>query len=146
MYVYCNTGKRHSFGTGKPILGCYPGANIVQPNHYNDVIMSTIASQITGLAIVYSTVYSGADQRKHQSSATLAFVQGPVNSPHKGPVTRKMVPFDDVIMTTNSPRAQFPTRRTKFEECKTVSLGFRPNIINSSLSCPSYPDNYMKIC
>ena len=51
----------------------------------------------------YSTVYSGADQRKHQSSASQAFVQGihrsPVNSPHKGLVTRKMFPFDDVIMT-----------------------------------------------
>ena len=44
--------------------------------HYNDVIMSTIASQITSFAIVYSTVYSGADQRKHQSSASLAFVRG----------------------------------------------------------------------
>ena len=70
--------------------------------HHNDVILSTIASQITSLAIVYSTVYSGADQRKHQSSASLAFVRGihrgPVNSPHKGPVTRKMFPFDDVIM------------------------------------------------
>ena len=48
------------------------------------------------------TVYSGADQRKHQSSASLAFVRGihrwPVNSPHEGPVTQKMFPFDDVIM------------------------------------------------
>ena len=65
-------------------------------------IMSAMASQITSLTIVYSTVYSGADQRKHQSSASLAFVQGiqrgPVNSPNKGPVTRKMFPFDDVIM------------------------------------------------
>ena len=70
--------------------------------HYDDVIMSTIASQITSLTIVYSTVYSGADQSKHQSSASLAFVwgihRGPVNSPHKWPVTRKMFPFDDVIM------------------------------------------------
>ena len=49
--------------------------------HYNDVIMSMIASQITNLTIVYSTVYSGADQRKHQSSASLAFVQGI----HRGP-------------------------------------------------------------
>ena len=44
----------------------------------------------------------GTDQRKHQSSASLAFVRGihrwPVNSPHKGPVTRKMFPFYDVIM------------------------------------------------
>ena len=64
--------------------------------------MSAMASQITSLTIVHSTVYSGADQRKHQSSASLAFVRGnhrgPVNSPHKGPVTRKMFPFDDAIM------------------------------------------------
>ena len=64
--------------------------------------MSVIASPITSLRSVYSTVYSGADQRKHQSSASLAFVReiqrGPLNSPHKGPETRKMFPFDDVIM------------------------------------------------
>ena len=64
--------------------------------------MSSLASQITSLTIVYSTVYSRVDQRKHQSFASLAFVwgihRGPVNSPHKGPVTRKMFPFDDVIM------------------------------------------------
>ena len=58
--------------------------------YYGDVIMGAIASQITSLTIVYSTVYSDADQRKHQSSA--------VNSPHKLPVTRKKFPFDDVIM------------------------------------------------
>ena len=45
-------------------------------NHYNDVIMGAIASQITSLTIVYSIVYSDADQRKHQSSASLAFVRG----------------------------------------------------------------------
>ena len=70
--------------------------------HYNDVIMDAIASQITSLTIVYSTVYSDADQRKHQSFASLAFVRGshrgPVNSPHKWPITRKMCQFDDVIM------------------------------------------------
>ena len=64
--------------------------------------MGAMAYEITSLTIVYSTVYSGADQRKHQSSASLAFVRGihrwQVNSPHKGPVTRKMLPFDDVIM------------------------------------------------
>ena len=62
--------------------------------NYSDVIKSTMASQITSLTIVYSTIYSGADQRKHQNSASLAFVQGihrlPVNSPHKGPITRQM--------------------------------------------------------
>ena len=71
-------------------------------NHYGDVIMGAIVSQITSLTILYSTVYADADQRKHQSSASLAFVwgihRGPVNSPHKWPVTRKMFPFDDVIM------------------------------------------------
>ena len=71
-------------------------------HHHGDVIMDAIASQITSLTIVYSIVYSDADQRKHQSSASLAFVRGihrgPVNSPHKWPVTRKMFPFDDVIM------------------------------------------------
>ena len=45
-------------------------------SHYNDVIMTTVASQITSLTVVYSTVYSEADQRKHQSSASLAFVWG----------------------------------------------------------------------
>ena len=65
--------------------------------------MGAMASQITSLTIVCSTVYSGADQIKHQSSAWLALcVRGiprwPVNSPHKGPVTRKRFPFDDVIM------------------------------------------------
>ena len=75
------------------------GSNL---QHYNDVIMGAITSQIISLMIVYSIVYSDADQRKHQSSASLAFVRGihrgPVKSPHKWPVTRKMFPFDDVIM------------------------------------------------
>ena len=62
--------------------------------HYDDVIMSAIASQITSLTIVYSTVYPGADQSKHQSSASLAFVWGI----HRGPVTQKRFTFDDVIM------------------------------------------------
>ena len=65
-------------------------------------IFSVMASQITSLTIAYSTVYSGTDQRKHQSSASLAFVRGihlwPMSSPHNEPVTRKMFPFDDVIM------------------------------------------------
>ena len=75
-------------------------------HHYNDAAMSSMASQITSLTIVYSTVYSDADQRKHQSSASLAFVREihrwPVNSPHKWPVTRKKFPFDDVIITMHS--------------------------------------------
>ena len=69
---------------------------------YSDVTLSAMASQITSITIVCSTVYSGADQRKYQSSASLAFVSGihrwPFNSPHKGPVTRKKFPLDDAIM------------------------------------------------
>ena len=64
--------------------------------------MGTIASQITCVSIDYSTFCSGADERKHQSSTSLALVREihwlPVNSPHKVPVTRKLFPFDDAIM------------------------------------------------
>ena len=71
-------------------------------NHYSDVIMSAVASQITGVSIVCLAVCSGADQWKHPSFASLAFVrvihQWLVNSPHKGPVMRKMFPFDHVVM------------------------------------------------
>ena len=81
-----------------PVLVC----ECKKLGHYNDIIMGTISSLITSLTILYSTVYSDTDQRKHQSSASLAFVWGihrsPVNSPHKWPVTQKMSPFDDVIM------------------------------------------------
>ena len=70
--------------------------------HYSDVIMGNMAYQINRLMIVNSTVHSGADQRNHQSSVSLAFVRGihrwPVTSPHNWPVTRKMFPFDDAIM------------------------------------------------
>ena len=70
--------------------------------HFNDVIMGAMASQLTSLTNVYSTVYSVADQRQHQSSASLAFVRGihpgPVNSRHKRPVTRKMFPY---LMTSS---------------------------------------------
>ena len=64
--------------------------------------MRPMASQITSLTVVYTTLYSEEDKRKHQSSASLAFVWGihrwPVNSPHKWSVRWRMLPFDDVIM------------------------------------------------
>ena len=70
--------------------------------HYSEVIKRTMESQFTGVSIVCTTVCSGADQEKYQSSASLAFVRRihrwPANFPHKGPVTRKMFPFDDVIV------------------------------------------------
>ena len=99
-------------------------------HHYSDVIMGTMTSQITSLTIVYSTVYSGADQRKHQSSASLAFVwgvnRGPVNSPHKWPVTRKMFPFDDVIMMVLG-WFLFPL----FPQWVSVTLALAPCNLNS---------------
>ena len=77
-------------------------AIVIPRQLYNDVIMNARASQSTGVSVFYSTVCSGADLRKHQSSASLDFVRRihrwPVNSPHKWPVTWKMLPFDDVIM------------------------------------------------
>ena len=48
---------------------------LIHPYHYCDAIMSAMASQITSITIVYSNVYSGTDQRKHQSSASLACVR-----------------------------------------------------------------------
>ena len=73
--------------------------------------MGAMASHTASLTIAYSTLHSGADQRKHQSSVSLAFVRGihrwPVNSPQKGPVTRKMFPFDDVIMDAKNSFKQF---------------------------------------
>ena len=85
----------------------YRKHNFIFVCHYNDVIMGAIASQITSLTIVYSIVYSDADQRKHQSSASLAFVRGihrgPVNSPHKWPVTRKMFPSSWLVVLLKSP-------------------------------------------
>ena len=75
---------------------------VLVKQHYNDIVMDAMASEITTLTIVYLTVYSGVDQRKYQTSAPLAFMGGihrsPMNFPHKWLVTRKMFPFDDVIM------------------------------------------------
>ena len=85
-------------------LIAYKGASYIRDLtvHYSGIIMGVMASQITSLTIVYSTIYSGADQRKHQSSASMVFVWGihwwPVNFPHKWPVTWKMFPSDDIIM------------------------------------------------
>ena len=80
------------------------------------------------LSIVCSNGCSGADQRKHQSSASLAFVKGihrwPVNSPHKGPVTRKMFSFDDVIMWHNiSPHVTTNTNTRSIYHASTSITG-----------------------
>ena len=64
--------------------------------------MGAVAPQVTRPTTVYPTAHPVADQRKHQSSASLALARGihrrSMNHPHKWPATRKMFPFDDVIM------------------------------------------------
>ena len=93
--------------------------------------MSAIASQITSLTIVYSTVYLDADQRKYQSSASLTFVweihRGRVDSPHKWQVTRKMFPFDNVIM--------FQQATNISQECDgDHTRGLMPQVIMNNLN------------
>ena len=96
--------------------------------HYIDAIMGAMAFQITSLTIVYSTVKPKADRRKHQSSVSLASVRGihrwSVNSPHKGAVTRKMFPFDDVIMIVK-PLSLFPLDNTFWSCTSTHHLSWR---------------------
>ena len=101
--------------------------------HYCDVMMDTKASQITSLAIVYSTVYSDADKRRHQSSVSLAFVWGihrwPVNSPHKWQLTRKMFPFDFVIMLKYSNKIW---KHQSAEILSAVSIEYRKHLFRYS--------------
>ena len=63
-----------SYDYADVLLGLF--SNLKWNEHYDDVIMSTMASQITSLTVVYSTIYSDADQRKHQTPVSLAFVWG----------------------------------------------------------------------
>ena len=122
--------------------------------NYNDVIMSALASQNTSFMFVYSTVYSGSDQRKHQISALLAFVRGihrcPLNSPHKGPVMRKMFPFDDVIICNDSQQwHNHLVRQKSFLLCnvwtlwlwycvRTTEMGIVQSIVKVLLTCKMY--------
>ena len=113
-------------------------------NPYKGDIMGAIASQITSLTIVYAIVYSDADQRKHQSSWSLAFLRGihrgPVNSPHKLPVTRKMFPFDDVIMSRSlgadvccSYFARFLNENICIEQTNRLAFGVTTEIMINNL-------------
>ena len=78
-----------------------PTSSTLSTTHYNAITMGAMASQITSLAIVYATVYSDADKKNIKAPRYWpgwGIPRGPVNSPHKWPVTRKMVQFDDIIM------------------------------------------------
>ena len=85
--------------------------------------MGAVVSQITSLTIVNATVYSGADQRKHQSSEPLAFVRGihrgPVNILHNGPLTRKKFPFDEVNICNSF---QLRLKRGQMNALKEISM------------------------
>ena len=98
--------------------------------HQSDVTMVAMAYQITNLTIVYSSIYSGADQRKHQSSASQAFVRWPMNSPHKGPVTRKMIPFNDVITSVHN-MMQYYCVTSSFELISMVDNTYTPHYVLS---------------
>ena len=73
-------------------------STVLLTNHYSEIIISTMISQVTGVSAICST----ADQRKYESTVSLAFLRRihwwPVDSPHKRPVMQKMFPFDDVLM------------------------------------------------
>ena len=99
LHISCVVTRNYAMGR---VMQARLSRYLVLILHSSDVIMSAMASQSTCVFIVCSTVCSSADQRKHQNTASLAFVRGihrwPVDSAHKGLVTRKMFPFDDAIM------------------------------------------------
>ena len=98
--------------------------------------MSAMVSQIIGVTIVYATVSSDTHQRKYPSSASLAFEwlinQCPVISPHKGPETRKMIPFDDFTMNGHNPWSQSVQKRRSMLPYHMIV-----NAVNSSNLCPN---------
>ena len=120
--------------------------------HYNDVIMSAMASQITGVSIVWSTLCSATQQRKLQSSASLAFVRGirrwPVNSPHKGSVTQEMFPFDDVIIFLPVYSSRLPRLRFVFlhRHSERSTLPEEIGLLLLDLVKPVRERDFMEIC
>ena len=120
---------------------CFPTSWV----YYCDDIMGAMASQITSLTIVYLAVHSGTDQRKHQSSTSLAFVRGihrwSVNSPHKWPVTWKMFPFDDIIINYGKSAVGI---LEKFDQAITrQTLSWSMVLIITGLSCSIFKMAYL---
>ena len=121
--------------------------------HYNDIMMSAMASQITSLTIVYfAIVYAQnkrRDQRKHRSSASLAFVRGihwwPVNSSHKGPVTRKMFWWRRDVMMLGCSRNAWRSRSYMFLVAASEVVWVRWHLISPALPplvWPCYSTDY----
>ena len=130
MYSIICTYHKQYVGNWNNVVALYVFRRpyLINEVHYNGVIMGSMASQITRLTIVYSSVYSGADQRKHHSPASLPFVWGihrwPVNSPLKGPITRKLFPFDDVIMKTKFWDVSAAFKKKCLLTCEKVSMSY----------------------
>ena len=99
--------------------------------------MSAMVSQITGVSIVCWTICSGANQRKHQSSPSMAFVKGihrwPVDSPHKAPIMRKMMTSLCILTTSAAVNDQ------KFENEKFRCIQWREFHQNDGISVLVYP-------
>ena len=129
------------------LLGSWRSRRWCTQEHYDDVIMTSMASEVTSLTIVYSTVYSDADQRKHQSSASLAFVRGihrsPVNSPHKWPVTRKMFPFDDVIMNCMKRLLTGILLHRKIITCGIIIITYKSALVTILLTWRRIIENHL---
>ena len=89
---------------------------------------SPVTGEFTSVSIVCSTISTAPDQRKYQSSASLAFVRSPVNSPHKRPVTRKMLPFDDVIMMMETLKASEPSFYKHTDVWQTYMSAICPSV------------------
>ena len=112
--------------------------------------MTMLVSQITSLTVVYSIVYSGVNQRKHQSSASLAFVReihrGPVNFPHKWPVTRKMFPFDGVITFDDVIMGTKPQQNTTQENAEwMIKVTWPVKTIKPDMLRPNYSYHYVQL-
>ena len=91
--------------------------------------MDAIVSQFTGFSIVCSTVGSGADQRKHQSFAWLASVREiPVNSPQKGPVTRKCFHLMTLLLI-------YPEISTTIPDAADFSRKLKSNQFDNQKNC-----------
>ena len=106
LHYGCCATEAITWGNHDPMPACeviMKAICTVKFTSWHYVIMSAMASQITGISIVCSTVCTCANQRKHQNSASLVCVRGiihwwPVDSPRKEPETRKRFPINDVIM------------------------------------------------
>ena len=104
-----------------------PSIQVMNCHHYNDVIMTTMASQITSLMVVYSNVYSDPDQRKHQSSASLAFVWG-IHRDRWIPRTKGQLRGKCFhLMTSSCLLSDKPLSEPRNQGCLFVNGGFRTN-------------------